>query len=358
VRLVEYTPSRWLPAQQFPRSVGARTLKHSHRPATLKSVARAAGVSYQTVSRAVNGDSGINAETRRRVLQFAQELGYRTNRLAISLRSAQSRAIGLVISDLQNLFYAEVAAGVEAQATDAGYSVILANTGEDIHRERTVVLGLFERRVDGLIIAPAGGDHSYLETELPITFPIVAINRTLPLPRYGAVLSENEIGAQTAVEHLIAQGHRKIGAIVASTELITSRERLVGHRAAMRGAQLPIKPEWVATGPICPQGAREAATAILKLADRPTAILTASPRIAQGVLLALRDLNLSYNRDLELVSFDDFPWAAFLEPPMNVVAQAPCDMGREAVIMLVRMISGEGNASIVRMPTRLINHRE
>src|SRR5262249_48114120 len=159
----------------------------------------------------------------------------------------------------ENQFFAEVAAGVEAEATEQGYSVILANTSEDIARERAAVTSLFERRVDGLIVAPADGDHAFLETDLSSDFPVVGINRTLPLPRYGAVLSENEHGAQAAVEHLVRRGHSKIGVIVASTSLITSRERLNGFRTAMRAAKLPIKPEWVDTGTMRPQGARQVA---------------------------------------------------------------------------------------------------
>ncbi len=330
--------------------------KAPERPVTIKNVAAAAGVSYQTVSRAINGYTDINAETRQKVLQIAEELGYRPNRLAGGLRSAQSKAIGLVVSDLENGFFAEVAAGVEAEATDQGYSVLLANTNEDIARERAAVCGLFERRVDGLIIAPAEGDHGFLETDLPSTFPVVAINRTLPLTRYGAVLSENERGAQAAVEHLIERGHRKIGAIVASTNLITSRERLNGFRSAMRAAKLPIKPEWVATGTIRPDGARVAAATICALPDRPTALLTSSHRITEGVLLALKDLNLRHGRDVEVIGFDNFPWAALLDPPLTLVAQATNQIGREAVGMLIRMITGTGEPSILRLPTRLIEY--
>jgi LacI family transcriptional regulator len=328
------------------------------RPVTLKNVAMAAGVSYQTVSRAVNGYAEIHPDTRQRILQIAEELGYRPNRLAGSLRSAYSKVIGLIVSDIENGYFAEVAAGVEAEATAEGYSVILANTGEDIARERAAVTSLFERRVDGLVIAPAEGDHAFLETDLPRSFPVVAFNRMLPHPRYGAVLSENEAGAQMAVEHLIARGHRKIGAIVASPSLITSRERLNGFRSAMRAANLPIKPEWVATGTIYPEGARLAASKIFAGRDHPTGLLTSSQRITEGVLLALRKLGLKHGRDVDIVGFDNFPWAALLEPPLTLVAQETHQIGRQAVRMLLGMIAGTSGPSTVRLPTRLVARPE
>lgn len=324
---------------------------------TIKHVAAAAGVSYQTVSRAINGFAEINPETRRKVLEVAEELGYRQNRLAGGMRTAHTKVVGLVVSDLANTFFAEVAAGIEAEATERGYSVILANSGEDVGRERAAVRTLLERRVDGLVIAPAEGDHGFLEDDLPGSFPVVAINRSLALPRYGAVLSDNEAGAQRAVEHLIAQGHTKIGAIVASTNLITSRERLTGYRNAMRAAKLPIKREWIATGTIYPEGARSASVEVLRRPDRPTALLTSSHRLTEGVFMALKELGLKQHHDLEIVSFDTFPWAALLDPPLTVVAQATDRIGREAVAMLTGMIVGSGGPSVVRLPTTLIHNR-
>ncbi|UJX46308.1 LacI family DNA-binding transcriptional regulator [Xanthobacter sp. YC-JY1] len=328
--------------------------KSLRRPVTLKDVAAAAGVSYQTVSRAINGFGEINAETSQRVLKIAAELGYRPNRLANSLRSAQSKALGLVVSDIENLFFAEVAAGVEAEATERGYSVLLANTSEDIHRERTAILNLFESRVDGLIVAPAEGDHDFLKTDLPETFPVVAINRSLSSPLYGAVLSENRKGAGAAVEYLVARGHTKIGAVVGSPNLMTSQERLEGFRSAMERLGLPIQRHWTAAGTIYPKGACEAAIEILQRSDRPTAIITSSQRITQGVLMALRHLGLRHGVDVELVGFDDFPWAALLDPPVAVIAQDTHNIGRKAVAMLLGMINGTGEAEMIRLPTRLV----
>lgn len=330
--------------------------KRNRRSTTLKDVARAAGVSYQTVSRAINGYAEISPQTRQKVLQITKRLGYRPNRLAGSLRSNQSKVIGLIVSDIENVFFAEVAAGVEAEARSRGYSVFLANSGEDITRERQAVTSLFERRVDGLIIAPAEGDHAYLKSELPKKFPVVAINRSLELPEFGAVLTQNEEGARVAVQHLIDRGHKKIGAIVASLSLMTSRERLKGFQIAMSAAKLRIHQEWLATGGVRPEVARVAALKIFTMRDHPTAILTSSHRILEGVLLALKDLDLRHGRDVEIVGFDNVPWAGLIDPPLTIISQPTNLIGQEAVRMIVDMITGTGRPSIVRVPTRLITH--
>jgi LacI family transcriptional regulator, galactose operon repressor len=326
------------------------------RAVTLKDVALAAGVSYQTVSRAINGDAEISQATRQKVLRIIKRVGYRPNRLAGSLRTNRSKVIGLVVSDLENVFFAEVATGVEAEAKSRGYSVILANSGEDIVQEREAVVSLFERRVDGLIIAPAEGDHSYLDEDLPRKFPIVAFNRSTDFARYGAVLTENEHAARIATEYLIGRGHKNIGAIVASAGLMTSRERLAGFTAAMKAADLRVRSEWVATGSVRPEGARNAAIKIFSRRDHPTAILTSSHRISEGVLRAFKELGLRHGRDVDVVGFDGVTWAALVDPPLAVVAQPTQQIGRESVRMLTGMIAGTERPTTVRLPAQLITH--
>lgn len=332
--------------------------KRNARPPTLKDVAKEAGVSYQTVSRAINARSDINAETRERIMQIIARLGYSPNRLAGSLRSKHTKVIGLIVSDLENSFHAEVAVGVEAEAESRGFSVILANSGEDLLRERQAVRNLVERRVDGLIIAPAEGDHSYINTEIPSAIPVVAVNRRLDADRCGAVLLENEAAARIAVEHLVSLGNSKIGAVIASPQLMTSTERLVGFRAALKAAGLSLRPEWVGAGRsiMNPEGAKAAALRILSLPDRPTAFMTSSSRISEGVLLALQELGLKHGHDVHIIGFDRTPWATLIDPPMPVIEQPTRHMGREAMRMLAAMIGGVAGPTTKRFPGTLVTH--
>ncbi|MBB3181226.1 LacI family DNA-binding transcriptional regulator [Variovorax sp. Sphag1AA] len=326
------------------------------RTATLKDVAREAQVSMQTVSRAVNGHSEISEETRERVMAICRKLGYRPNRLAGSLRAKHSKVIGLVVSDIENAYFAEVVSGAEAETTAHGWSLLLANSGEDLQREQNAVASLFERRVDGLIIAPAEGNHAYLRKVLPSQFPVVSFNRSIDLRGCGAVLTENEAGAHQAVRYLISRGHRKIGALVASMGLMTSRERVAGFRSAMAEGKLHVKDEWISMGGVHVDSARKAALGILSQPNRPTALLTSSHRVTEGVMHALKELGLQYGKDVEIVSFDKVPWATFLEPPLPMVAQPTRQIGQEAVRMLMAMIDGTGKPSVVRLPVELITH--
>jgi LacI family transcriptional regulator len=284
----------------------------------------------------MNGSALVSPTTRDQVLAAAQELGFRVNRVAGSLRKNESRVIGLVMSDVANLSFAEVVGGVEAEAALHNYSVILANSGEDLERERAAVVGLLERRADGLIVAPAEGDHSYIGREIPEDFPMVAINRMMEEIKCCAVLSDNEGGARMAVEYLVSRGHSRIGALVGTAELMTSRERLAGYKAALRDAGLPMRDEWIGVGGVRPESACAA---------------------AEGVLLAMKQLRLRRDRDVEVIGFDDVPWARLVDPPMPVIAQETHQIGQRAVQMLLGLIGGtDQRIEVVRLPTRLMTN--
>jgi LacI family transcriptional regulator len=322
---------------------------------TLKGVAEKAGVSYQTVSRAINGHGEISDATRARVLNVVREMGYRPNRVAGSLRTNRSKTIGLVMSDIENVFFAEVVSGVEAAATARGYQVLLANSGEDIDRERQAIGSLIERRVDGLIVAPAEGDHRYLAQELPKNFPLVSINRAINDMPCSAVLTQNQAGARTATEYLISRGHQRIAIITGSFGLMTSQERVVGFKEAMIKANLPIRNDWVLAGGIQPEYGRRVAMQIFSSPDRPTALFATSSRLVEGVLIALRELGLRRGLDVDVIGFDDVQWARFVDPPLPVVAQAARQIGTEAVRLVLDLLEGVVRVhQVVRLPTHLI----
>jgi len=327
------------------------------RAPTLKDVGRQAGVSYQTVSRVMNWSPQVNPGTRDLRFRAAPQCGFTVNRVAGSLRKNQSQMIGLVMSDVANLFYAEVVGGVESEAALYGYSVVLVNSDEDIGREKAAVIGLMERRVDGLIVAPAEGDHRYLSENLPENFPLVAINRMIDEVRCGAILSDNEGGARMAVEYLVRQGHTRIGALVGGIGLMTSRERLAGYQAAMKDAGLPVRDEWIGFGGLHAGGACAEALKLLRPRNRPSALFASSNAIAEGILLAMKQLGLQRNRDVEVVGFDDVPWARLVDPPMPTIAQDTHQIGRHAVRMLLGLIGKtERHAEIVRLPTRMVTN--
>jgi len=327
--------------------------KQPKKPVTLRDVAKEADVSYQTVSRAVNGLPGINPATRDRILELARKLGYRRNSAAGMLRTNRSRTIGVVISDIENTFFGQIVQAIETEAYELGYSVLLANSNEDLAREQVAIGKLLERRIDGIILAPAGGSHAYLAEDVPSELPIVTINRAVTERETGSVLVNNRECAKEATEHLLRKGHRSVAAMVVDQALMTSRERLSGFQDAMREAGLDVRPEWIREGGLRRDTARMAALGILSGQSRPTAFFTSSAMLTEGALLAMRDLGLRHGTDVDLVGFD-LGCCDLLSPPVPIIRQPTYEIGRRAIRMVLDMIEGRSvGGKEIRLKGRL-----
>src|SRR3954453_17343777 len=272
----------------------------------MRDVAHTAGVSLKTVSRVFNAETGGAPTTAARVAEALDVLGFERNDLARTLRQGGSSAtLGLVIEDLANPFYATVAQAVEVAARDRGFLLITASAREDAERERELAGALLRRRVDALLIVPAGPDHRY-----PSTARTVFPDRPPEGIAADTVLLDNLGGARSGVEHLIAQGHTRIACIADAAELYTARERLAGHPGALSAAGLEEDPPLVVAGNRDAAAARAAVEHLLGLPDkrRPTAIFAANHRNTVGALHALA----ARPRAVALVGFDDFELAGLL----------------------------------------------
>lgn len=327
--------------------------KRPKRAVTLRDIAAAAGVSYQTVSRALNGSADIGATTRARILELCRELGYRPNSAARMLRTKRSRAIGVVISDVENPFFGQIVQAIETEAYKFGYCVILANSNEDLDQERAVLGGLLERQVDGLILAPAGGSHEYLNEDVPLGLPIVTINRAVAERETGSVLVQNRESAREATEYLLKKGHRKIGAVIVDFALMTTQERLEGFYDALRVWGCNCDPQWIREGGSRRESARLAALEILSQPKRPTALLAFSAILTEGALLAMRELGLRHGSDVDIVGYD-LGYNDLLSPPVPIIRQPTYQIGLQAVRMLIDMIERKGvSQKEVRLPAPL-----
>ncbi|GAA0376170.1 LacI family DNA-binding transcriptional regulator [Microbispora corallina] len=328
----------------------------------MNDVAAAAGVALKTVSRVVNQEPGVNAATAERVHAAIDLLGYRRNDSARTLRSGRTASIGLVIEDVADPFYSSLSRAVEEVALRHGHLLFTGSSRESPERERELVLAFCARRVDGLIIVPAGQDHGYLEPEFADGIRAVFADRP---PGAGceadAVLCDNVGGARTATAHLVAGGHRRIAFLGDSPTIFTARERLRGHRAALAEAGLPYDEGLVTMGPPDPDRLRADLARLLAAADPPTALVTGNGRFTVDTLRALAALSPApvrlgaepYLGGLALVGFDDFEPADLLG--ITVVAQDPGRMGRTAAELLFGRLSGdEGPARRAEVPTRLI----
>lgn len=236
--------------------------RYGNRP-TMKDVAARAGVGLKTVSRVVNGEPGVTPETERRVQEAIDALGFRRNDSARVLRKGRTASIGLVLEDLADPFYGPLSRAVEEVARAHGALLINGSSAEDPDREQELALALCARRVDGLVIIPAGDDHRYMEPELKAGVATVFVDRPAGQIDVDCVLSDNHGGARDGVAHLIAHGHRRIGFIGDMPRIHTAAERLRGYRAAMEDAGIPVEDAWMSLGVTDPVRVRRAAEEML-----------------------------------------------------------------------------------------------
>jgi LacI family transcriptional regulator len=318
---------------------------------TMSDVAAAAQVSVKTVSRVVNGETGVHPGTAAVVTAAINALGFRPNEVARSLRPGySSQTLGLIIEDLGNPFYSQMARGVEEVAREHGFMVISGSSEEEPERERHLVQSLLRRRVNALLVVPARGDHTYLSRELADGTPAVFLDR--PPQNYVAdvVVLDNRGGARTATEHLLRQGHRRIGLISGFEEVYTGAERLAGYREALMDAGFPLDPALLRVNCHHPAEAALATEALVTLPDPPTALFTLNNRITIGALQALWTRKAA----TALVGFDDFELADLLPIPVSVVRHNPVELGRVAAKLVFARLAGDRQPpQTVTLPVQL-----
>jgi DNA-binding LacI/PurR family transcriptional regulator len=322
----------------------------------LEDVARAAGVSLATASRALHRPTMVASATRERVQQAAQELGYRPNVLARSLRTRGSRTIGLIVTDILNPFHATLAKGVQDAAEQEGYTVLMFNSDEQPAKERRALETLHGHLPQGLIVVPTADTTQNLEIVLGV--PTVELDRASGRPDAHTVMSDSLSGARQAVTYLARLGHRRIGMIVGQLDVSSARERLQGYREALEQAGIPYQDELVLPGHHREADGRLAALRLLSKREPPTALFVGNNEMTVGAVLAARELGLEIPRDLSLIGFDDSRWAQTMSPALSVVAQPAYELGTVACGQLLGLIAGDPLPERhLRLPTRLV-HRQ
>ncbi len=323
----------------------------------LKDVARRAGVSVATVSRVLTNSPLVNAETRARVQQAMDALEYRPNRVARRLRgdAAQAGLLGLVVPDIQNPFFAEVARGVEEVAQARGYMVFLGNSDEDEAVERRYLELMRAERVDGIIL-PASSDNAAAVTELARGgLPVVCVDRRLPRAALDTVIADNVEGAYAAVRHLLAIGHRRIGFVGGRPQLSTTQERLEGYRRALAEFGVLVDEALVRAGDSREAGGREAARALLTLEHPPTALFVGNNLMTLGALETIHGLGLRVPDAVAIVGYDDMPWASAFNPPLTAVRQPGQELGRRsAELLLARIEDPKRSTTLVTLRPELV----
>jgi len=333
-------------------------MKQNTRP-TLKAIARQLGVSMTTVSRALNGKAeayGISKKTEEAVRRTAKKLHFSPDPLARGLRLNRTLSIGLVIPDISNPYFAEIAKNIEMAARRSGYSVVLCDSEENTQLETESLILLRDRKVDGLVIAPVGQSAIHLETLQKGGFPVVVIDRYFPRLKLPYVVSDNCTGAMQATEHFVEKGHKVIACVQGLAKTSPNYERVRGFQAALRCHGIPVDDSLVVGSSFSEENGYVHAKLLLKSRKDITAILALSNLIALGILRALSEEGLKVPDDVSIICFDDQPYCAYMNPPLTTVDQSKEQMGQIAVRLLLEHIqSAQGLARDgIVLPTRLI----
>jgi LacI family transcriptional regulator len=325
----------------------------SVRRPTISDLAREAGVSRSTASRAVTGAGYVAAPVRERVRTAAERIGYVPDSIARSLRQSTSRAVGVLISDLRNPFYAEVATAAEQHLRARGYHIILASSDGLADEERAAATVFAGSRVGGVIVAPVSPIAARL-VELGVA--VVEVDRQMAAGRCDAVLIENAAGAEAATTHLIELGHRRIGILLGEMDWTTGPERLAGYRAALERAGIRYDKTLVQPGTGHPTEAEHPARTLLDRAPDLTAIFATNNLMAENALAEIQRRGLAIPGDLSLVAFDDVSWMSIVHPAVTAVAQPTAEIGRTAADLLLARMGGDGvsEPSVVRLAPRLV----
>lgn len=310
---------------------------------TVKDVARDAGVSIGTVSRVLSKNATVNEGIRQRVEESIARLGYSPSSLGRSLRLNKSDIIALVIPDITNPFFADLAKHLEVLASAAGYSVLLANTHDDPEAEKTQVQSLLGRVPAGIVIAPVS--NSFAGERLSKGVACVTVDR--PLAGYSLVSVDNVEGGRLAAEHLLELGHRRIGYIAGPSTTEVSLQRLQGFRDEIVSAQTRLGGEIQLTsveGHFDYKSGEEMGRRLLSVPDemRPTAIATSNDQQAIGLLRCSRDMGIRVPEDLSIVGFDDIPLASLVLPRLTTIRQPVQQIAEIAVRAVLEQRSIDG----------------
>jgi len=320
---------------------------------SIKDIAKAAGVSHSTVSRALSDSSLVSDETKARVQRLAREMGYSPNALARSLVTRQTHTVGVVVTTIADPFIAEVVQGIEATAHDHGFTSILCNSGAEPEREIAAVEMLRSKRVDGVIVTSSRVGALYLEHLERIGVPIVLINNhNEQRGRYTfTVTVDNRHGGYLATQHLIELEHRRIAYVTAPADHSSDLDRMTGYRQALGQAGIEPDARLIIPGNGRADGGERALEALLALDDRPSGVFCYNDMTAIGLIHAARRAGLSVPVDLAVVGFDDIPFATYFYPPLTTVAQPKVEMGQRAMKMALSLMTadqeGEPLANIV-----------
>lgn len=321
---------------------------------TIREVADAAGVSRSTASRALSGNGYAAPEVRERVRAVAKEIGYVVDATARSLKQRTSRSVGVLVSDLRNVFYAELASGIGDEARAHGRTLVLVDLRGDGDDELEAAEVLVTSRVSGVIATPVSGELGRFLGRIGV--PLIEVDRRFDAHEHDAVVIDNRSAARDTTNRLLDAGHRRIALLIDETEWTTGEERQQGYLDALEAREIPSDHSLIVQAGWDAEEATAAARRLLSLPDRPTAVFAANNVLTEGVWRAAAELGLGIPADVSVVGFDDAPWMSMVRPGVSTQLQDAGSMGAAAMrALLERIESPDAPARTILMPTRFLD---
>lgn len=322
-------------------------------PATLKDVAKRCGVSVATASRALNNRNEVSLATRAKVLKAADEIGYVPSSLAKGLWSGETKVIGVLITTIENPFYANVVSGIEKVVKDHGYNILLCSSYEEVQQEFAALTVLLEQRVDGLILAPVQSKPEVLERLQKNSVPFVLVGRNIPSIESSYVVSDDfKVGAMAA-EHLLQQGHNRV-LFINSSRNYSAELRLKGFLQTMRQHGVELGPEWVKTVPVH-QDAKYSLFEALDQGLKPSAVFCFCDCMALEILGGLKERSFKVPEDVAVMGVDNLNVTALTDPPLTTIDIQNYEMGiRSAEILLKKLQEPETQHMQIILPPKLV----
>jgi DNA-binding LacI/PurR family transcriptional regulator len=322
---------------------------------TLHELAHELHLSIATISRALSRPEDVAPSTRQRVLAAVHRHGYTPNETRRSLRTQQTRTIGIVISDIRNLFFAAVVKAIEDEARANGYTVLICNADEDRAKEEVALQLLLERKVSGVINCSTGANLDLLRAFQKSGAVLVDLDRESGLKNVDIVVVDNRRGAELATQHLLELGHRNIATIAGPPHLSNARGRLTGFEDALRAHGIRVKKGYRQFGNFLQQSGYQCAQKLFSLRSPPSALFVANMEMAAGAIAFVRDHGITIPGQISIVGFDDSFWARYMEPPLTVIAQPTEKMGKCTMeLLLARLRGGKPVETLVFTPELIV----
>ncbi|MGM9924291.1 MAG: catabolite control protein A [Bacillus sp. (in: firmicutes)] len=321
---------------------------------TIYDVAREASVSMATVSRVVNGNPNVKPATRKKVMEVIDRLGYRPNAVARGLASKKTTTIGVIIPDISNIFFAELARGIEDIATMYKYNIILSNSDENKEKELHLLNTMLGKQVDGLIFMGANITEDHVEEFKKSPVPIVLAGSLENSERIPSVNINYEEAAYDSVVSFISKGHTKIALVIGNFSEPINIKKIAGYKKALEEHNIAYNEEYVIEGDFSYDSGIDAAERLIELAERPTAVLVGADEMAVGIVHGIQDKGYSVPDDVEVISFDNTKLTLMVRPQITTIVQPLYDIGAVAMRLLTKLMNEEtvSNYTVV-LPHRI-----